>query len=151
MGLLHEYFAAASDEQAATAAEHGPDRSRLDVVDLPDMDPNIVLVTVEALLVGRDEDQIIAGPRFAKTIGDAGHSWVFTVTDELQQAIATATPERLAEVAGAVVDTADPDDDMFEDDPEFALHALAGLLNDLGDLARRALADGKRVYAWVSL
>lgn len=151
MGLVHTYFAAESDERAAVAAEHGPNRSRPDVVDLPDLDPTIVLATVEALLLGIDEDQVNARPRFAETVGDAGESWVFTVTDELQQAIASATPQRLGEVATEIIHGADPDDPTYEDDPEFALNALTGLLIDLGELARRALADGNRVYAWVSL
>jgi hypothetical protein len=44
-------------------------------------------------------------------------AWVFTVPDELQQAIAAATPERLAEVAAAVIDSADPDDDSSATTP----------------------------------
>ncbi|GIM96782.1 hypothetical protein [Paractinoplanes toevensis] len=145
MGLLHTYFVAESDERAAGAVEHGPEQSGFDAVDLPDVDPIIVLATVEAELRGEDEESVEDGPRFATVIGDTGRSWVYTVTDELQRAVAAATPARLAEVAAAV---ADEDDD---DDPEFAVNALAGLLGDLGELSRRAIAGNQRVYAWVGL
>ncbi|HET8662244.1 MAG TPA: hypothetical protein VFM55_25085 [Micromonosporaceae bacterium] len=61
MGLLYEYFCAPSDQKAATALDHRPDRSAFDVVDLPDIDPTTVLAVVEQLLTGRDEDDIAEG------------------------------------------------------------------------------------------
>ena len=92
MGLLHVYFIAASDEQAATAVEPGPEQAGFDAVDLPNVDPTIILGSVEARLLGVDEEVVTGRPRHAGIIAQ-----------------------------------------------------------DLSVLSRRALAAGRRVYAWVSL
>jgi hypothetical protein len=111
MGVLFDYFSAASDQAAASVISlpGGPGappssprrrgwlRGRQasaaavvpsDSVSAKGIDPLVQLGTLEALLTGRDYEQIVAGPRAGHVLAtqDGGERLVVTLTDELQAA-----------------------------------------------------------------
>jgi hypothetical protein len=107
MGVLYDYFAAPSDEAAATALNRAPWAPSEDTPPLPPfdtvlsrIDPYVELGMLEALLTGRDYTDVIANPRHHKTVAlnlECVRS-VWTVPDELQAALAAADDSRLAAV-----------------------------------------------------
>lgn len=143
MGILFDYFAAGSDEQAAAAID-GVD-TQDGVVSTKGVDPVVQLGTLEELLTGRDYDDISAGPRSGLLIKDGGDGEriVVSVTDELRTALANATDERLAQVA---VPWSQTEDFGGTVDPE----DLAELLGELAELAQRARAAEQRLFCFVS-
>lgn len=78
MGVLFDYFSAASDQAAASAislpagpgAPSGstPAASPFDTVPAKAIDPLVQLGTLEALLTGRDYEHIVAGPRAGQAL-----------------------------------------------------------------------------------
>ena len=121
MGVLFDYFVAPSDERAAET---------LDIV--------------VALLTGIDDDTVAANPRsgHAVAIRDEGEGLVLTITDELQHALASASPPQLAAVA---VPWSQTEEFRGDANPE----ALAPFLGELAQLARIATESGSRLYCWV--
>jgi hypothetical protein len=117
-----------------------------DTVSVKGIDPLVQLGTLEALLTGRDYDQIVAGPRAGQALAtqDGGERLVVTVTDELQTALADADDARLASVA---VPWSQTDEFFGQGDPQ----VLARLLHELAELARRARSRDERVYCWICL
>jgi hypothetical protein len=105
MGALFDYFAADSDEQAASTIDRlgGPAADEpggaFDTVAVKGIDPVVQLGTLEELLTGRPYDAVVADPRsgHALAVHDGGERVVLTVTDSLTDALAAATPDRLAE------------------------------------------------------
>jgi hypothetical protein len=134
---LIEYFAAANDRAAAGFVDKGPGD---DGVSAPDLEPAVTLPTLESLLTEVDEDVILDNPRLADLVADDGDLSVYTVTDELRDALATSDSDQLAEAAEALVEL----EELDGADPEVIL----GVLEELADLARRA--GGQRLYCWVS-
>jgi hypothetical protein len=167
MGVLFDYFSAASDEVAASTIDlvGGPGAplagslqpgmanvhqtgasggAPFDTVDAKGIDPAVQLWTLEALLTSRDYDQIAAGPRAGKAlvIRDEGEGVVVTLTDELQDALAAADDAQLASVA---VPWSQTEEFWGQDDPQM----LAELLHELAELARRARSRDERLYCWI--
>jgi hypothetical protein len=179
MGVLFDYFAAKSDEEAATVIDRvgGPGTQAVtvppsagakrgsfarkrstagtsfgtdpglvvyDTVSVKGIDPVVQLGTLEELLTGRSYDEIANDPRSGHAVEtrDGGERVVCTITDSLMTALAQASGEALQRIAEPWSQTeefwgaADPDE-------------LAEILGDLAGLARRAQANGRRLYCWV--
>jgi hypothetical protein len=146
MGVVTDYFSASSDAAAASVIDRlggprepstGPSAEPpFDTVEAKNLDPVVMLGTLEALLTGRDYRDIVAGQ-------DDYHLLVLTVTDEIQAALAAASDKRLAEVAVPWSRT----EEMRGADPK----ELAELLGKLASLARRAAGRSERLYCWVSV
>jgi hypothetical protein len=149
VGVLFHYFAASSDEVAAGVIDllggpvTGAGRS-FDTVSGNGIDPVVQMGTLEALLTGREFDEIVRG-RGAGTVvvsRDGGQRLVVTLTGELQSALSQADDARLAAIAVPWSQT----DELFgQGDPD----ALAALLGELAGLARRATTRGEHLYCWV--
>jgi hypothetical protein len=154
MGVLFDYFAADSDEQAASAIDRlgGPGAATappapaqtFDTVSVKGIDPAVQMGTLEELLTARPYDDIVEQPRSGHTLAirDGGERLVLTLTDSLTSALAEASPERLAEVA---VPWSRTEEFWGGADPD----TLTEILRDLAGLARRAQAGSQRLYCWV--
>ena len=153
MGVLFDYFAADSDEQAASAIDRlgGPGAiatlpapaPSFDTVSVKGIDPVVQMGTLEELLTARPYDEIVAQPRSGHTLAvrDGGERLVLTLTDVLTSALAEASQERLAEVA---VPWSRTEEFWGGTDPESLTH----ILRDLAGLARRAQASSQQLYCW---
>ncbi|MBC6461423.1 hypothetical protein [Actinomadura sp. HBU206391] len=149
MGNLYDYFTAADDDAAASAADlvGGPADGGFDVLATKGIDPVVQMGTLEALLTGRPYKEVIRDPRQGDELrrsAEAAEHGVATLTDSLAAALADADQRRLAEVA---VPWSETDEFWGQADPEI----LAGFLGELADLARRARDAGHRLYCWWSL
>ncbi|NIK56933.1 hypothetical protein [Kribbella shirazensis] len=151
MGVLFDYFAADSDEQAASAIDRvggpgtaDPDASAqaFDTVSVKGIDPVVQMGTLEALLTGRPYDASAVGQPLA--IRDGGERVVLALADSLTIALAEACPERLAEVA---VPWSRTEEFWGSADPD----TLTEILRDLAGLAGRAQAASQRLYCWISV
>ena len=139
MSQLIEYFAAANDRAAAAVVDKGPGD---DGVSAPNLDPAVVLANLESLLTGVDEDVILDNPRLADLVADDGDLGVYTVTDELREALATSDSDQLGDTVESLGDI----EELDGADPEVIL----GELEELAELARRAQDANQRLYCWVS-
>ena len=139
VGLLIEYFAAPSDSAATRLLDRGPGD---DGIQTPDLDPAVVLATLESTLTGVDEDIILDNPRLADAIAESGGSAIYTVTDELRDALAGATGDQLSAAAEVLAEL----EELDGADPE----TLGGLLEDLAELARGATEDEQHLYCWLT-
>lgn len=137
---LIEYFAATNDRAAAAFVDKGPAD---DGVSAPGLDPAVILASLETILTDVDEDVVLDNPRLADLVADDGDLTVYTVTDELRDALATSDSDQLAEAAEQLVEL----EELDGADPE----TILGLLEELADLARRAVDANQRLYGWVSL
>jgi hypothetical protein len=155
MSVLFDYFAAESDEEAAAVIDRvgGPGSQALtvtpstvayDTVSVKGVDPVVQLGTLEELLTGRSYDEIAEDPRSGHLVGtrDGGERVVCTITDSLMAALAQASSEALQRIAEPWSQT---EEFWGTADPE----GLAEILGDLAGLARRAQANGRRLYCWV--
>lgn len=148
MGVMYDYFSAASDEAAASAIDlvgrpEASDGPLFDSLPTTGIDPGVQLGTLEALLTGRDYEQIVAGPRAGRAlaISDGDECVIQTLTDELQDALADADDGQLASVAVSWMQT---EEFRGQGDPK----KLTGWLHDFAELARRARSKGQRMYCW---
>lgn len=148
MGVLFDYFAAPSDESAGGTIdlEGGPGQAGLAVLPTKGIDPVVQLGKLESLLTGTDYDTVVADRRSGHPVAirDEGERLVLTITDELQDALADASPEQLDAVAV-------PWSQIEEFSGNGQPQELAHFLGELGRLSRDALANGDRLYCWVSL
>jgi|GEM_PF-541355 len=177
MGVLFDYFAADSDELAASvidrrggpgtapspvpsntprrrlfrrAVEQAPVRREdapelvFETVSVRGIDPVVQLGTLEELLTGRPYDDIVEDPRSGHALAmcDGGERLVMTLTDGVTTALLEAGNDRLAGVAAPWSQT---EDFLGDGDPE----VIAGFLQNLSALARRARASDQRLYCWV--
>lgn len=129
MSALYDYFSAASDEAAAGVIDRagGPGGPAVapapvkrgwfgrtssppplqdmgpafDTVSAGGIDPVVMMGTLEELLTGRPYDEVINDPRSGHIVAirDEGQLLVVALTDALSQALAAASPQRLADVA----------------------------------------------------
>jgi hypothetical protein len=146
VGILYDYFAAPSDERAAETIDiiGGPGKVGLPVLPTKGIDPVVQLGTLESLLTDVDYDTVTASPRsgHAVAIRDEGERLVLTITDELQRALASASPQQLDAVA---VPWSQTEEFWGNVRPE----ALATFLYELAQLARGARDSSSRLYCWV--
>lgn len=180
MGVLFDYFAADSDSEAGSVIDRAggpgsqtvqvspptggkrglfgrkratpqpfttdPGLVAFDTVSVKGIDPVVQLGTLEELLTSRPYDDVVNDPRAGKTVAsaDGGERLVCTITDSLTTALARASDEELQRVAQPWSQT----EEFWGDaDPE----ELTEILGELAGLARRAQANGHRLYCWVCL
>ncbi|MFE9605160.1 hypothetical protein [Streptomyces hokutonensis] len=141
-----DYYSAASDEAAVGVldAPVGPDPAVFDVLSLKGIDPVVVVARLEGLLTDCAHDEARARPRSGQLLSDpeAEAAFVISVTDTLRDALASATDGQLGLVAGpfgAVEEVGLPSAEALE-----VLRLLSGL-------ARRAVAENRRLYCWWAL
>ncbi|MEJ8657785.1 hypothetical protein [Streptomyces sp. MS1.AVA.4] len=146
MGNLYQYFRAPDDATALVTFAPGPAGIGLEPLDVSGMDPYLMLGAAEALLVGRLFEDVAAQPRFNHLLSDpdADSTWVVTLTDQLRDALAEASTERLAEVA-VIWSRAEEFDGSGDPD------SLAGFLEQLARIAREAREQRNGLYCWMSL
>ncbi len=140
MAVLYDYFAAPSDDAAATALEEGP-RDQFPTVETKFIDPLVVMGQLEELLTGRPYDEVVADPRWADDVAkehDDGGLLVITVTDGLRDGLAAA--DDLDEVAVRWAG--------IEELEGFDAAVLAEVLHELKALAVEAGKNGERLYCW---
>jgi hypothetical protein len=172
MGVLYDYVAAPTDDEAAAVIDRlgGPGQPSTPVpskgrglfgrrrqaetpADAPaayptvsdtGVDPVVQGGTLEELLTGRAYEQIEADPRWGQSLAvrDGGERIVLTLTDGLIDALAQTSGERFAEVA---VPWSETEEFWGAGDPS----ALTPLLIDLADLCREPRSRGDQVYCWV--
>ncbi|MFI2363276.1 hypothetical protein [Promicromonospora sp. NPDC019610] len=153
MGIRTEYFAAPTDEVAATAlhAPGGPsepdlrtDQPRFDSVAVPAVDPFVMLGGLAGVLSGRPYAEVTAHPRHGALVGSGGEEgpWIVTVAQTLVDDLASAGPTRLAEAAREWSGTTTP---------AVSPQALVTALLSLGALAARAADERLGLYCWTSL
>lgn len=173
MGLICEYFAAPSDEEAAAVVHRlgGPgDASgqvrpekrrslfhrRARTVDEPvtpavayptvdgvGVEPVVQMGELEAVLTGRPPDDAVQGGDVIASVDD-GACLVVRLTSTLTDALAAAEGTDLLDVATRWSAT---EEFWGEGDPVL----LADLIAGLARLARDARADGAELYCWVSV
>jgi hypothetical protein len=148
VGVLFDYFAAPSDERAGETIDvnGGPGQAGLPVVPVKGIDPVVQLGKLESLLTGADYEAVVASPRCGHPVAirDEGELLVLTITDELQDALADASPEQLDAVAV-------PWSQIEEFPGDVRSAGLASFLAELAQLARGALENGDRLYCWTCL
>ncbi|MBO0607424.1 hypothetical protein [Myceligenerans salitolerans] len=152
MGIVTEYFAAATDEAAAEVLRvpGGPSAPadgsppRFDSVTLPSVDPFIMLAGLAQALSGRPYGEITADPRHGALVASSGDEgpWIVTVTTDLTKDLASVAPARLARATREWVRASEP---------PVPAHRLTAAVLLLGELATRAVADGRGLYCWTSL
>ncbi|TLP62487.1 hypothetical protein [Microbispora triticiradicis] len=153
MGVFFDYFRAATDDAAADVFDWPagptcppPGTEPKDSAELKNIDPHVMMGTLEALLTGNRYEDITARPRHAATLrfSDDGGQGVLTVTDEFTSALAAANDDQIRALAHPWSQTeefwglADPAE-------------LTELLQDLRDLAVRATQHQHHLYCWTSL
>lgn len=152
MGIVTEYFAAATDEVAASALRYpgGPSTSGegdpmpFDTVTLPAVDPFVKLAGFAQALTGRPYGEITANPRHGVLVGSGGDEgpWIVSVTDELTKELAAATPDRIARATR---------DWLRKSEPPVPPRRITSAVLQLAELAGRAVAGGRALYCWTSL
>jgi hypothetical protein len=161
MAIFCEYFVAEDDDEAAQTAgwAGGPSKpsagksgffrkgndaplpAALPTIELPGVEPVVMMATLEELLTGASADEVLEANAQAQ-IADGKQAMVFRLRQELTDVLARASSERLGEVAGPWSQTeeffgsAEPGD-------------LADALRRLSALAQSARESGGRVYCWM--
>ncbi|MEU7872080.1 hypothetical protein [Dactylosporangium sp. NPDC049140] len=144
MSVLYDYFVAFSDDEAAAMIEDGPDGELL-LLELKGLDPHD-LVDVEALLTGASVRTISErgyAPRIVASLHD-NHNLVLFLADELRDALAGATAEKLIAVAASWAQLSGL---VAQEDAD----VLADLLGQFAWLAREAREDSAHLYCWVGV
>jgi hypothetical protein len=163
VGLLCDYFAASTDDIAASTIDwvggpslpgkaakrglfrRGPSPEPFRAVGMKGIEPTVQMATLEALLTGRALDE-----NLQKTMGltiaerDRGERVVVRLTDTLKAALAHATDE---ELDVAVDRWAQTEEFWGQGDPAI----LRPQVRELAEIARNAAQQGLRLYCWVSL
>ncbi|MGC5344127.1 hypothetical protein [Streptomyces sp. DT171] len=147
--VMCDYFSAPDDDAAVRVLDEpgGPDSAGFDVVPLKGIDPVVVMARLEAILTGCTYDEASGRPRSGQLLSspDAESAFVVSVSDTLQEALASATHASLAEAAGPWAGT----DELRQ--PWFTVDAATEVLDLLSGLARRARAERRRLYCWWAL
>lgn len=149
MGINTDYFAASSDEMAASVLDGGPAEASAGfaTVELKNVDPTVVMGLLESLLTGQDYDSVLDNPRQGEVLAAADDGvMVVALTDELRDALATSDESRLSVVGAELAATEELDASDAED-----VAAVIGGVRELAALARSAQARGEGLYCWVCL
>ncbi|MFB9388412.1 hypothetical protein ACFPM3_06145 [Streptomyces coeruleoprunus] len=146
MGNLYDYFSAPDDDAARSAFDDGPRAAGFPTYLTKGIDAYVQLGAAEGLLRAEPYSDVTAHPRFGHLLSDPEDEarWLTTLTDELRDALAAATPQRLGAVAV-------PWSQIEEFQGQAAPEALAEYLQGLASLARHAQASGHRLYCLMSL
>ncbi|MFI9485114.1 hypothetical protein ACIG47_01880 [Promicromonospora sp. NPDC052451] len=144
MGILTDYFVAASDTEAAAFLDDGVPRHALPdghVLESKGIEPFVTLATLEEILTGRPYAEISSGVTAVTFSEDTG-AVVVQVRPALLEALTGASESELDGAADAWSRT----EELATDDPA----PLAAFLDDLAALARIAESEGAGVYCWAS-
>ncbi|AVH60538.1 hypothetical protein [Streptomyces dengpaensis] len=147
--VMCDYFAASGDAVAVRVLDQpgGPDPATFDVVPLKGIDPVVAMAQLEAILTGCTYDEASERPRAGQLFSspDAASAFIVSVSDTLQEALASATHVSLAEAAGPWSET----DELRQG----GITSGTGLdvLVLLAALAGRARPAGLRLYCWWAL
>lgn len=144
MGVLTDYFVAASDKDAGSYLGGGVTHLE-GALEGKGIEPFVMLTTLEALLTGRLYEEVEAngnGDDFY-VADDSGDVVVTNVRPRLTQVLASCTAQELDQVAVPWSQS----EELTGADPK----ALADFLHRLADLARTAAERGHQVYCKLSL
>ncbi|MGW4033136.1 hypothetical protein ACWEFL_28225 [Streptomyces sp. NPDC004838] len=146
---LCEYFSASDDDAAVRVLDQlgGPDTSGFDVVSLKGVDPVVTMASLEAILTGCTYVEASGRPRAGRLLSSPDHesAFVLSVSDTLQEALASAAHDDLAGAAGAWAET----DEMQA--YGFTADTAREVLVLLSGLAGRAGSGSRRLYCWWAL
>ena len=149
MGIFTDYFVAPSDEVAAAVLASGPaDVPGLPVLQMKGMEPIVIMGSLEAILTGRDFDEVCDNPRQGLMLvyeADGGTS-VTALTDELRDALASSDENRLRAAGAELAAT----EEVAAADGEDVEAVVDGVL-ELAALARTARERGEGMYCWLCL
>lgn len=146
MGNLYSYFCAADDTAALALFEAGPQGDDFGMLGLKGADPYDLLGDVQAQLTGCSMETAESNPRFGHLLSDPHDEgqWLVTLTHEVRDALAHATPEQLGSTAGILV--------AGEDPPRgWEVDLLADFLERLAALSRQAYRQQQGLYCLMSL
>ncbi|AXK34060.1 hypothetical protein DVA86_16725 [Streptomyces armeniacus] len=141
--VMCDYFSAPDDDTAVRVLDEpgGPDTESFDVVSLKGLDPVVLMPQLEAILTGCTYDEASERPRSGQLLSSPeAEAFVVSVSDTLQEALASATPASLAEAAGPWSET----DELRE--YGVTAETATGVLDVLSGLAGRARSAGCRLY-----
>lgn len=147
--VMCDYFSAPDDNTACGVLDQpgGPGGARCDVVSLKGVDPVVVMARLEAILTDCTYDEATRRPRSGRLLSspDAESAFLVSVSDTLQEALASAAPATLAEAAGP-----------WSQSEELQASAVtaetaAQMLVLLSGLAGRARSADHRMYCWWAL
>jgi hypothetical protein len=143
MGLLIEYFAASSDDDARAALAAGPGE-RFPSTDGPGIEPVVNLGKLEELLTGKTFDQQLDDPASRPLIASANdnHVLVIKIGDGFVRALASADR---SELDGFAVPWSQIEEFGGTADPA----ALADFLHRLQDLAQATISGDSAIYCWI--
>lgn len=144
-----DYFSAAEDSAAVRVLDEpgGPDGALFDVVALEGIDPVVVMAQLEAILTGCTFDEASKRPRSGQLLSspEAESAFIISVSDTLQEALATATCDSLVEAAGHWAET----DELRGNG--VTVDTAAEVLALLSGLAGRARSSEMRLFCWWAL
>jgi hypothetical protein len=147
--VLCDYFSASDDDVAVRVLDQlgGPDTSTFDVVPLKGIDPVVVMAQLEAILTGCTYDEASERPRAGQLLSspDAESAGIVSVSDTLQEALASATHASLVDAAGLWSETDELRLDGITSDTALEVLVL------LSGLASRARSAGLRLFCWCAL
>lgn len=152
MGLLTDYFSAASDELALTTLRtDGPLHAEppFTTVELKGIEPSVTLARLAQALTGADYETVTADPDWDRPLieydeDDEVEQYVSGVAEKLRLTLTQADDVRLAEAA---VQWAQAEEFGGFADPD----VLTEIVKELAGLARHATEQGERLYCWVCL
>ncbi|MEG3626877.1 hypothetical protein [Streptomyces poriticola] len=147
--VMCDYFSASDDDTAVGVLDQpgGPDTARFDVVSLKGIDPVVVMAQLESILTGCTYDEASERPRSGQLLSspEAESAFIVSVSDTLQETLASATHASLARAAGPWSES----DELRQ--YGITAEAAVGVLDLLSGLASRARAAGCRLYCWWAL
>jgi hypothetical protein len=144
MGILTDYFVAASDAEAAGFLDggvHGQGLPSDHVLECKGVDPYVALGTLEAILAGPPDTGTTTEGTTVVFSMETG-AVVARVRPRLLHALVSANEEHLHGVADRWSRT----EEVATEDPA----PIRSFLGDLADLARTADAEDAGVYCWAS-
>ncbi|MFE7711773.1 hypothetical protein ACFU6I_39835 [Streptomyces sp. NPDC057486] len=144
-----DYFSAPDDDAAIRVLDQpgGPDTSEFDVVPLKGIDPVVTMASLEAILTGCTYDEASRVPRAGRLLSSPDHesAFIISLSDTLQEALASAAHDGLAEAAHAWAETDEVQAYGITADTAREVLAL------LSGLAGRAGSACRRLYCWWAL
>lgn len=144
MGLLIDYFVAASDADARGVLEHGPG-GRFASTDGSGIEPTVSLGQLEELLTGKTFGEQLEDPSYA-VIASSEDNEVVVIRLEtgFVRALTDADPptiDRLAAPWSEIEEFGGMADPVY----------LGDFLHRLRELARTAIAGNAGLYCWISV
>ncbi len=144
-----DYFSAPNDDAAVGVLDQpgGPDTSGFDVVPFKGIDPSVTMASLEAILTGCTYAEASARPRAGQLLSSPDHesAVIISLSDTLQEVLASASHDGLADAAAAWAET----DELqaYGITADIAREVLV-LLSGLAD---RAASGRRRLYCWWAL